>query len=371
MVTGSHIPFDRNGLKFYRPDGELSKADEQAMLDCVVQPMLPSECSLPAVCDDARQAYLARYHTLFGPQALAGMHVVVYQHSSVARDLLTSLLERLGARVTVVGRADEFVPIDTEAVSEADRQRGLAWAAQYQADAILSTDGDADRPLIADEHGQWLRGDVVGMLTAQALGIRQLAVPVSCTSGIEHRGWFANVVRTRIGSPYVIAGMQALLAQSSLPVAGFEANGGFLLGSPLPQHPDVLPLPTRDAVLPMLTLLQACKLSGSPLSALVATAPARYTVSDRLTAFASERSQALLARWAPEPARMLDALGVQETYASSDLTDGLRVHCHSGNIVHIRPSGNAPELRAYIESDTLADAQALLQQVMAALAQLS
>ena len=32
MVTGSHIPFDRNGLKFYRPDGEISKADELAVL---------------------------------------------------------------------------------------------------------------------------------------------------------------------------------------------------------------------------------------------------------------------------------------------------------------------------------------------------
>ena len=27
MVTGSHIPFDRNGLKFYRADGEITKAD--------------------------------------------------------------------------------------------------------------------------------------------------------------------------------------------------------------------------------------------------------------------------------------------------------------------------------------------------------
>ena len=32
MVTGSHIPFDRNGLKFYRPDGEISKADEQVII---------------------------------------------------------------------------------------------------------------------------------------------------------------------------------------------------------------------------------------------------------------------------------------------------------------------------------------------------
>ena len=32
MITGSHIPFDRNGLKFYRPDGEISKSDEHVIL---------------------------------------------------------------------------------------------------------------------------------------------------------------------------------------------------------------------------------------------------------------------------------------------------------------------------------------------------
>ncbi|MEL6736246.1 MAG: phosphomannomutase, partial [Pseudomonadota bacterium] len=31
MITGSHIPADRNGLKFYRPDGEIDKADEAAI----------------------------------------------------------------------------------------------------------------------------------------------------------------------------------------------------------------------------------------------------------------------------------------------------------------------------------------------------
>lgn len=33
MVTGSHIPFDRNGLKFYRPDGEITKEDELAIVN--------------------------------------------------------------------------------------------------------------------------------------------------------------------------------------------------------------------------------------------------------------------------------------------------------------------------------------------------
>src|SRR6478735_5812216 len=31
MVTGSHIPADRNGIKFYRPDGEIDKPDEAAI----------------------------------------------------------------------------------------------------------------------------------------------------------------------------------------------------------------------------------------------------------------------------------------------------------------------------------------------------
>ncbi|MBV1704829.1 MAG: phosphomannomutase, partial [Hyphomicrobiales bacterium] len=32
MVTGSHIPDDRNGLKFYEAKGEIDKADEAAIL---------------------------------------------------------------------------------------------------------------------------------------------------------------------------------------------------------------------------------------------------------------------------------------------------------------------------------------------------
>ncbi|MGB1035317.1 MAG: phosphomannomutase, partial [Primorskyibacter sp.] len=31
MVTGSHIPADRNGLKFYVPTGEIAKSDEAAI----------------------------------------------------------------------------------------------------------------------------------------------------------------------------------------------------------------------------------------------------------------------------------------------------------------------------------------------------
>ncbi len=38
MVTGSHIPFDRNGLKFYRPDGEITKTDEAGLIAALSEP---------------------------------------------------------------------------------------------------------------------------------------------------------------------------------------------------------------------------------------------------------------------------------------------------------------------------------------------
>jgi phosphomannomutase len=50
-----------------------------------------------------------------------------------------------------------------------------------------------------------------------------------------------------------------------------------------------------------------------------------------------------------------------------DVTDGLRLSFTGGRVVHLRPSGNAPEFRIYTEADTSAAAQALLQSAMSAL----
>src|ERR1035437_410135 len=41
MVTGSHIPFDRNGIKFYGTAGEITKADEANISRAVI--MVPGD----------------------------------------------------------------------------------------------------------------------------------------------------------------------------------------------------------------------------------------------------------------------------------------------------------------------------------------
>ena len=360
VVTGSHIPFDRNGIKFYRADGEIDKADEQAILDAdVAVPDALTPADLPTVDATALEDYIGRYTGFFGEDAFAGLRIALYEHSSVARDVLRSVLERLGVEVLSLGRTDTFVPIDTEAVRAEDIAQARAWAQAHRFDAILSTDGDADRPLIGDETGAWLRGDVVGILCAQYLQADVVVTPVSSNTAAEKCGSFRQVVRTRIGSPYVIAGMEAHRGERA--VVGYEANGGFLLGNDVVRGDSVLKaLPTRDSVLPMLALLAMAREKGVRLSELSASLPRRFTASDRIQAVPTELSRALIGRLEKDSglAAGLMAPDAGEVVAR-DTTDGLRITFASGDIVHLRPSGNAPELRCYAEAGDEARAQCL------------
>jgi phosphomannomutase len=74
------------------------------------------------------------------------MTLGIYQQSSVARDVLTDILGGLGATVIPFGRAGGFIPVDTEAHREEDLALLRSWASDHAVDAIVSTDGDADRP---------------------------------------------------------------------------------------------------------------------------------------------------------------------------------------------------------------------------------
>ncbi|PQJ66363.1 phosphomannomutase [Photobacterium angustum] len=352
MVTGSHIPFDRNGLKFYRPDGEISKADEQAILSSEAEFKTITDLPLLTVSDKAASQYIERYTSLFDNKMLAGKRIGIYEHSSAGRDLYTPLFEALGAEVIALERSDEFVPIDTEAVSEADKQKAKVWSKEFNLDFIFSTDGDGDRPLVADENGDWLRGDILGLLCANAMDIEALAVPVSCNTAIESCERFNHVTRTKIGSPYVIAEFDELAKQYDS-VAGFEANGGFLLGSDaLVNGKEIKALPTRDAVLPALMLLAEAK--ENSIYELVNALPQRYTHSDRIQNFATEFSLNILKQAKENISQFLKKLNFDDINVECvDITDGLRITLVCGDIIHFRPSGNAPELRCYSESTSV------------------
>lgn len=362
MITGSHIPFNRNGIKFYRPDGEITKADEQAILAAEVPFSEPVLEELKA-SKRAAEKYLARYTELFSDNLLENKRIGIYEHSSAGRDLYQGLFEALGAEVLSLERTDEFVPIDTEAVAEVDKAKARSWSKTHNLDFIFSTDGDGDRPLVADENGEWLRGDILGLLCAEAMNIEALAVPVSCNTVIDSSPKFAKVSRTKIGSPYVIESFAELNLEFAT-IAGFEANGGFLLGSDVVVNGKTIKaLPTRDAVLPALMLLEAAKESG--IATLVEALEPRYTDSDRIQSFATELSRSIIAKAVGSEDKLLRVLGFNAARTSSvDTTDGLRMVLDNEDIIHLRPSGNAPELRCYAESGSPEKAQRIVEQVL-------
>ncbi|WP_167648086.1 phosphomannomutase [Mameliella alba] len=370
MVTGSHIPADRNGLKFYVPTGEISKEDEVRINAALGQGAKVAEKGM-ATRADARAAYVARYTQAFGREALAGLRVGVYQHSSVARDIMVEVVEALGATALPIARSDTFIPVDTEALDPETRKLFAGWFADHRLDVLISTDGDADRPMLVDDAQQVVPGDVLGAMTARALGARVICTPVSSNTMIEAEGGFDfdAIHRTKIGSPFVIAAMEEALAEDpAARVAGYEANGGFLLGFDADAPAGRLaPLMTRDCLLPILAPLCAARAADKPLSALLDALPPRFTAADRIQGIESEISKAFIASLSGDAAARAAFFADTGEIAEVDETDGLRVTFATGDVVHLRPSGNAPEFRCYAEASTRETASALVESYLAKL----
>ena len=375
MVTGSHIPDDRNGIKFNKISGEILKDDEAGIARQVVviddtlfdeagSFVRPDSTPCPVVAE-ARDAYVARYLDSFRHDALRGLRLGVYQHSGVGRDVILEILRGLGAEVVPLGRSEKFIPVDTEAIRPEDVILARQWAAGERFDAIVSADGDSDRPLISDERGEWLRGDVAGILAARFLAADSVSTPVSCNTAVEKCGWFPEVRRTRIGSPFVVASMLEASARGARRVVGYEANGGFLLNSDLDLDSGGAPLralPTRDAMIVLLGVLLLARREAKTVAQLVASLPSRHTASDRLKNFPTEQSRAILARFSSGD-EAADRRAIEAVFgaafgpvAAVDHTDGVRVTFAGGEIVHLRPSGNAPEFRCYAEAANAARA---------------
>ncbi len=398
MVTGSHIPDDRNGIKFNTASGEILKQDEEGIRQQTVEIphglfsreglFIEANNYLPKTDSEAGQHYRRRFLDFFPANCFTDLKIGLYEHSGVGRDILFDLLSALGANVIRLGRSDKFIPVDTEAIREEDIKLAQKWSQEHNLDAIVSTDGDADRPLVGDENGTWLRGDIAGILCARYLGITHIATPVSSNTAVEKSGLFKKVQRTRIGSPYVIAAMQQMNIsdtngcdanhagspsgeQADNRIAGYEANGGFLQQTPVERDGKTLAaLPTRDAVIVILSLLAMAKQERKKLSELTDSLPARFTASNRLKEFPTDTAKACIVRLTEEneasPHQAIEAAFGQlcGKVENTDLTDGLRISFQNGEIIHLRPSGNAPEFRCYNEADSLVRVESLNQACM-------
>jgi len=148
--------------------------------------------------------------------------------------------------------------------------------------------------------------------------------------------------------------MQTAEAAGESGVVGYEANGGFLMQSTFSLFGSELQaLPTRDAVLPMLSVMLLAKERRETISACVRALPQRYTVSDRIQDFPTEESGKILEQLEDEAAIEAVFGSLFGSVSTIDRTDGLRVTFESNEVLHLRPSGNAPEFRCYNEAGSL------------------
>jgi phosphomannomutase len=440
MVTGSHIPFDRNGIKINRSVGEVLKTDEAGITREVERvraaeyartaeasafdtaAMLKRPSDLPAVDRGAEEAYVRRFVGSFAPGGLSGMRVLVYQHSAVGRDLLPRILRELGADVCTAARSETFVPIDTENIADAelDRLEKLALAAEGEGerplDAIVSTDGDSDRPLVVAvlragevagaRRVRFLSGDLLGIVVAEYLRADAVAVPISSNDAVERRMKERGVLlrTSKIGSPYVVAALNELQSSGAhTRIVGWEANGGFLTRSDLTLAAGVLTaLPTRDSTLPILANLFSAREQRVGLAALWDRLPARFGRAGLCDDVPVAVSRAILARLMPAdgPTEVIfEAGGVHASPAAApaplssaeagawlrrkatlagfftpalgfdgivriNVLDGVRIFFESGDVAHVRPSGNAPQLRIYANSDSQARADQIVEMAL-------
>ncbi|MDP8299155.1 MAG: hypothetical protein P9L88_04555 [Candidatus Tantalella remota] len=424
MVTGSHIPDDRNGIKFNKKSGEVLKTDEADILKNVAvarndeyatsdegslfseDGMFKKTRELPPAGQEknAIDIYIRRYLDVFPADALKGRKIVLYQHSAVGRDIIKDIFEGLGADVVVVGRSEEFIPVDTEKVSEDTRNRLKGWAAEYSPFALISTDGDSDRPLLADESGEFLTGDKLGALVSVFLSPDFAAVPISANdavvSALGKKG--IRVTQTKIGSPYVVAAMNEERAKDpSAKVVSWESNGGFLLGSDWKiENGTLKALPTRDAVLPLLSAIMLAVESSKSVSEIIdEKLPPRYTHADVVDdktpgceKYTAEMGKRIVSMFSPKEdaitqadytveginshridgsvaaaggdlsdelasikdhiARYFTAERGFSDIVSVNFIDGIRIGFANNDVSHLRPSGNAPEFRNYATADT-------------------
>ena len=105
MLTASHLPFNRNGMKFFTKDGGLEKADIKELLTSAVT-ILPQSTDRGAhPC-----ALITRYARFLrdkirdgiggDPQPLKGMHIIVDAGNGAGGFFATEVLEPLGADIS-------------------------------------------------------------------------------------------------------------------------------------------------------------------------------------------------------------------------------------------------------------------------------
>ena len=269
VISASHNPFEDNGIKVFARDGyklpdevelEIERLMSSSELDS--QRAAPGEIGYNRKLDDARGRYIVYCKSTFPPErTLDGLRIVVDGAHGAGYRVGPAVFEELGAKVIAIhtnpngkninARAGALYP---EAMCEAVKL--------HEAHLGVALDGDGDRCVMCDEHGNVVDGDAVmalcatRMLSAGTLAKQTLVATVMSNLGLERamKSVGGKLVRTQVGDRYVVETMR---------------RNGYNFGGEQSGHLVFLDhATTGDGIVAALRVLAIMVAEGKPLSEL-------------------------------------------------------------------------------------------------------
>ena len=238
MISASHNPFEDNGIKLFGPDGfklsDQKEAEIEALMDDKLADRLapPDALGRAARIDDAPGRYIEAAKASF-PKGLRldGLKIVVDCANGAAYRVAPTVLWELGATVIPVGVAPDGFNINRGCGSTVP-EFVCAQIAEHGADVGIALDGDADRLLLADEHGELVDGDQILALIAKSWAdsarLRGNGIVATVMSNLGLERYLAShdltMHRTKVGDRYVAERMR----EAGMNVGG-EQSGHVIL----------------------------------------------------------------------------------------------------------------------------------------------
>jgi len=266
MISASHNAYEDNGIKLFGPDGyKLSDAVEatiERMVDENFTDRLAPSSMLGRASrlDDASGRYIEYVKNTF-PKGLTldGLKIVVDCAHGAAYKVAPRVFSELGADVVPIAVEPNGRNINDNcgAVAPQSMQKAVVL---HGADIGIALDGDADRLIVADEHGQRIDGDqIMALVTRDAADAGTLkggglVATIMSNLGLERflNGIGLNLIRTPVGDRYVVEHMRA---------HGFNVGGEQSGHIVLSDHST-----TGDGLIAALQVLACVKQRGRPAS---------------------------------------------------------------------------------------------------------
>jgi len=270
VISASHNPYQDNGIKIFASNGfklpdEVEADIERRMAD--PEPLTPGpepKIGKAIRIDDSEGRYVQFLkHTFPKARTLDGIRVVVDCANGAAYRVAPQVFSELGAEVTVLSAEPNGRNINDNC-GALHPEKVAAEVRRTRSAIGIALDGDADRVILADEHGEIVDGDhvmaILGtrLLARSALPKNTVVATAMSNLGLERAlaARQGRLLRAPVGDRYVVEAMR---------------DGGFVFGGEQSGHIIFLEeATTGDGLLATLQVLSIMVQEERPLSELAA-----------------------------------------------------------------------------------------------------